>query len=94
MFVPNPNAKDAATREREIKRNGFLGYSHEVSDDGKLALVEFVAADEAALSEILQSRHPEVKVFRKGDGRKAEIMSDLSRFKRDFDLDRMRVAVP
>lgn len=94
MFVPSSNEKTEAAREQEVKREGILGYNYEVSDDGRLALVEFVGSDRAAFQEIVESKHPEVKVFRKGDGKKEEIESELSKFKRNFDAQRIRVAVP
>ena len=94
MFTTNPTNRDSVQRERDQKREGLLGYSFEVSDDGRLAIVEFVASDRSAFSEILESRHPEVRVFRKGDGNKEEILRELSRFKRDLDLNRFQVAVP
>lgn len=38
MFTPSPANRDIAQVERDRKREGLLGYSFEVSDDGTLAI--------------------------------------------------------
>ena len=60
MFTPTP----AALRTAAASRTGVLGFSYVVSDDGLLALVEFVARDRSAFQQILAS--PTVKSFVKG----------------------------
>ena len=82
MFAPvRPDPKD---------RSGILGYSYEVSDDGKFALVEFVARDRAAFSDLLSGNHASVKAFEKGKSRKADIEAEFRKHRKDFDLDKFR----
>src|SRR5579871_184225 len=47
MYAPLPTAIDPASR------TGILGYTYVLSDDGKFALVEYVARDRSAFSAIL-----------------------------------------
>lgn len=64
----------------------ILPYTCGPGDDGRFALVEFVATDRAALDDILKETHPGVKVFRLGEqGRKA-VLTELRKFRQDFDF--------
>jgi hypothetical protein len=42
-------------------QSGIIAYSHQVSDDGKYALVEYVARDRSAFAPILADKS--IKVF-------------------------------
>jgi hypothetical protein len=87
MFAPDP-AEAARTRG-----SGILAFGWLAGDDGRTAIVEFVARDRVALREILESRDPRVKVFRKGKGDAAEILTELQRVKRNFRPETLRVEV-
>ena len=63
----------------------ILAYSWQLSDDGKSAIVEFVAADRKAFVEILNSKDPKVRLFEKGKNSKDETESELKKQKKDFD---------
>ena len=71
-------------------RSGIIGFSYELSDNGKFALVEFVAHDVAALSDILSGEHSDVKAFEKGKAGKADIESEFRKYKKNFDLNKFR----
>lgn len=49
QYAPWPPAPASA-------RNGIISFSHEISDDGRFALVEFVAMDPNAFAPILNDR--------------------------------------
>jgi hypothetical protein len=51
MFAPLPPAPG-----EEPKRNGIIAFTYIESDDGRYALVEFVALDRSAFAEILPRR--------------------------------------
>jgi hypothetical protein len=68
--------------------NPIIGFSMQVSDDGKFALVQFVARDRAAFKELLADTRPEVKVFEKGKATRTQIEQAFRVQKRDFDLDK------
>lgn len=71
---------------------GIIGYTHQISDDGKFALVEFVARDPDALAPILADKT--ITSFVKGRDKRADILAAFIKFKRNFDLDNFGVAMP
>jgi hypothetical protein len=66
---------------------GILSFSFHPSDDGKSAIVEFVAVSRKALDPILKANRPDVKVFIRGQHRKEEIEAEIRRHKANLDLD-------
>jgi hypothetical protein len=89
LFVQMPSELSAANA-----RSGIIGFAYQLSDDGKFALVEFVAADPEALRPILTSTNPLVKAFERGKASKTEIETEFRKFKRDFDPTKFTVRVP
>jgi len=63
-----------------------------VSDDGRFALVEFVAQDPAAFTPILADRS--VRCFVKGQANKADIEAHVKKIKKNFDLEHFGVVMP
>src|SRR5262249_2406796 len=88
-FVPAPPAPGAAPDQK-----GILGFTMQMCDDHKHALVEFVARDRSAFRQIMADTRPDVKVFEKGKARRGDIEAEVRKWKKDFDLDRMQVRVP
>ena len=84
MFVPT--LAEQAVRWKSGDRSGILGYSMQISDDGLLALVEFVGATPADLKFIVNSRAPGVKAFERGTATKAEIQAEFQKYKANFSL--------
>jgi len=76
LFTPAPGDK----------KDGIVGFSYLLSDDGKSAIVEIAARDTKALAPLLQSGRNDVLLFRKGKDRKEDIERELKRFKRDLTL--------
>ena len=74
------------------RQGGIVAYSHQISDDGRSALVEFVALDRSAFAPILADRS--IKVFLKGDSKKEDIEKELKKYKHDFDLNRFGTVMP
>ena len=77
QYAPWPIQKDGSA-------TAILSYSHVISDDGRFALVEFVARDRKAFQAILADKT--IQVFEKGKDRKEDIERELKKFKGDFDL--------
>jgi hypothetical protein len=75
-------------------RDGIIGFTFITSDDGRFALVEFVARNRAAFRDILNDRRAEVKVFEKGRHKASDIEQEFRRFKKDFDLKSFGVSLP
>jgi hypothetical protein len=65
-------------------RTTIMSSSHQMSDDGRFALVEFVAQDRSAFQAIFTDKT--VLVFEKGKDKKDDIEKALKKFKKDFDL--------
>ena len=69
-------------------RAGILAFNYVMSDDGKSAIVEFVARDRAALLPILNDPQLAGKVFQKGTSKRADVELALKKYKKDFSLDK------
>lgn len=65
----------------------IIAFSHQISDDGRFAIVEFVARDRKAFRAILNDAT--VKKFEKGKDKKEDIEKELKKFKKDFDLNKI-----
>ncbi len=86
LFAPSKRiATLAATKAAPRSPSDILAFSWQLSDDGKSAIVEFVAADRKAFAEILNSKDPKVKLFERGKKSKEETESELKKEKKDFD---------
>jgi hypothetical protein len=72
-------------------RSGILAWSQQVADDGKMAIVHLVAADRNAFAAILADKRPEMRVFEIGKDKREDIEKELRKFKKDFDLDTLKV---
>jgi hypothetical protein len=106
MYAPKPSETAAAqsTAERAAStaknagkpvfvRTDILAYTQQPSDDGKFALVEFVAQDPAAFRALLGDR--DVKAaFDKGKHKKEDIEKELKKYKHDFTLDNFGAVMP
>jgi hypothetical protein len=73
-------------------RKGIVAYTHVLSDDGKLALVEFVAYDPTVFQALLTDNT--ITVFIKGEHKRQEIEAAFQAYKKDFDYDSFVVRVP
>lgn len=86
QFAPLPTALNTKAR------SGILGFSFVLSDDGKYALVEYVARDHSAIQPILAT--PSVKSFSKGKDTRASIEAEFKKYKKDFDITHFGVRMP
>ena len=87
MYVPKPG--EAPSRE------GIIAFTYQLSDDGKSALVEFVAHDHAGLAGILRDREyrQDLVVFEKGRHKREDIEREFRKYKKDFNLDNFGAGV-
>jgi hypothetical protein len=70
----------------------IIGFFQQPSDDGRFALVEFVARDRSAFAAILADR--QIKIFTRGKDTKADIERELKAYKKDFDLEKFGLVMP
>ena len=87
MFAPagNRGESPALTKLAPQSKSAILAYSWHLSDDGKSAIVEFVARDQAAFAAILSSKDARVQTFQRGKNSKDEMEAALKKAKKDFD---------
>ena len=94
MFAPGKKIPaPAALKALPRSTTDILAYGWQLSDDGKSAIVEFVAVDRKAFAEILNSKDPRVKVFERGKKSKEETESEIKKEKKDFDPTRFGARV-
>jgi len=86
LYAPRPSAMNPTSRE------GVLAYTSVLSDDGRLALVEFVAADRSAFKDILGD--PAIKAFLKGRDKAEDVLAEFRKHKKDFDFAHFGVRMP
>jgi len=77
MFAPAPSAAPAS-------HTGIIAYQHQISDDGALSLVEFVAADRSAFAALFASTDPRVQYFEVGKSTPAQILAAFQLKKAGF----------
>jgi hypothetical protein len=84
MFAPKPGDMNPASA------TAIAGFNYELSDDGKFALVQFVARDKAAFQTLLAAGVP---TFVKGTAA-ATIVAALQQYRKSFRLTDIDVFVP
>jgi len=72
-------------------RDGIIAWSMQVADDGKTAIVQYVAVNRHAFDVILADKRADVRVFEVGITNKNAIEGELKRFKKNFSLDSLNV---
>jgi len=73
---------------RDLFAAGIISFTTELSDDGRVALVEIVARDRSAFAAMLADRRPDVKVFEKGKVTAADLEREFRKHKPSFSADR------
>ena len=86
MYAPETTATPAA------RQAGIIAYSQQVSDDGKFALVEFVARDRSAFAAILADKS--IKAFIRGEAKRSDIEAELKKYKSSFDFEKFGLVMP
>lgn len=84
MFAPSP--AEQAAKVKTGDRTGIIGYSMQISDDGKSALVEFVGATPSELKFIVNSQAAGVTAFERGTATKEQIEAEFQKYKAGFTL--------
>jgi len=92
QYAPWPPPNSPPSPAQAQSRTTIIAFSHQVSDDGKYALVEFVARDRSAFQAILSDK--QIKVFEKGKDKKDDIEKELKKYKKDFNLEKFGLVVP
>jgi hypothetical protein len=85
-------ATPAQVQTAMATRQGILAFTHVMSDDGTLALVEFVARDRSAFQAILAD--PTVKSFLKGRDKREDMEAEFLLHKANFNFAMFGVRMP
>ena len=83
MFAPTPST--AAPN-----RSGIIAWQHQISDDGTLAIVEYVAPSRAAFAALFASTDPRVQVFEVGLSTQAAMQAAFQQVKASFSFTNFR----
>ncbi len=66
--------------------NGISGFSFQLSDDGRFALVELIAPNRQAFKDILAAKRADVVVFERGKATLADVEKEFKKYKPSFDV--------
>jgi hypothetical protein len=77
-----------------VARPGILAWSSQATDDRKMVIVHLVAADRRAFASVLADTRAEIRVFEIGVNARAEIETEMRKYKKDFNLDDLTLRVP
>jgi hypothetical protein len=72
-------------------RAGIIAWTFQITDDGTMAIVHFVAVDRKAFASIFADTRPEIRVFEIGVATQAQIEAEMGMYKAGFSLDSLRV---
>jgi len=86
MFTPSP------AQMSPTSRSGIIAFQCIHSDNGALALCEFVARDRSALNQILTA--PGVKAFLKGRDNVQDAIAEFTKHNKNFDISNFGVRLP
>ena len=89
-----PQYAPVPVRDAKPDANPIIAFAYQLSDDGKYAIVEFVAWDRSAFQAILADNRPDVRVFEKGKAKRADIEAEFRKYKKNIDLNTLGVMVP
>lgn len=70
----------------QVAGKGIIAFSYQVSDDGKMAVVELVARDKSELEAVTRRARPGVQVFERGKGNAAAVEAEIRKHIKDFDV--------
>jgi hypothetical protein len=87
LFAPVPGQPRAAGAEH------ILGFSYQLSDNGKSAIVEIVVPDTDSLRPILEDSRL-IRAFVKGKDKRKDVEVELRKLKKDLDLTKFGLALP
>jgi len=92
-IVPMVGAGTAKDPKRPMFSDlpGLLGFTAELSDDGRFALVEFAAKERSQLNILVNSGQ---RLARKDSAAKDAIYEEFKQYKRTFNPQRFGVAIP
>ena len=83
QYAPWPLSKD---------QTGIIAFTFQPTDDGRSAVVEFVARNRAAFQPLFNDKS--IKIFEKGRMLKGDLEAAIKPHRKDFDLDTFGMVLP
>ena len=68
------------------ERSAISGFTYQISDDGRSALVQFVARSRADFQSLLSAARADVRVFERGKATLDEVQTEFRKVKAGFDV--------
>ena len=90
--LPVQQIQSTTTQPMPDPPAGIIAFSYVPSDDGRLAIVEFVARARSAFQPIFNDST--IQVFEKGIASKTTIEAALQRYRKDFNLEKFGTVMP
>ena len=81
-FVPATASRDRA---------GIIAWSLQLTDDKKMAIVQYVAASRAALDPVIADKRADTRIFEIGKHSRQAIETEMRKHKKDFNLETLAV---
>jgi hypothetical protein len=97
MYAPNPDSPRPILLTGQKPTPVITGFSYQLSDDGKFALVEFVTPNKSAFNTILADAKADITgvnltIFERGKATREQIETEFRKYKKDFDLTKLGVS--
>jgi hypothetical protein len=67
------------------ERSAITGFTFQISDDGRSALIELIARDKQAFQSLLTANRADVKVFERGKSTIADLEREFRKVKSGFE---------
>lgn len=88
----NPKRPEYAPTVIDPTRAGIIAWSFQITDDGKMAIVHYVAMNRSAT--IFADTRPEIRVFEIRKVAPAAIEAEMQKYKANFTLSSVQVVAP
>jgi hypothetical protein len=90
--LPAQEIRTQNTAPAMPNHTGIIAFTYLPSDDGKSAIVEFVARERSAFQAIFNDTS--LQIFEKGKVPKATIEAALQKYRKNFNLDQFGMVMP
>jgi len=88
----DPTRPEYAPASFDPARAGIIAWSMQLTDNGTMAIVHYVAVNRNAFAAIFADTRPEIRVFEIGKATPAAIEAEMQKYKANFTLKSLQVA--
>jgi hypothetical protein len=87
----DPTRPEYTPTSIDPSRAGIIAWSFQLTDDGTMAIVHYVAVNRSAFAAILADTRAEIRVFEIGKAAPAAIEAEMQKYKANFTLKSLQV---